>query len=818
MGVVYLAEREEFQQRVALKLIRGSLDSGEIIRRFCIERDVLASFDHPNIARLLDGGTTDEGLPFLAMEHVDGEPIDRYCHAGELTIDETLRLFRKVCGAVSYAHQNLTVHRDIKPSNILVNEAGEPKLLDFGISKILSPDKFASPDTATADRLLTPEYASPEQLLGEKISTASDVYSLGVLLYELLTGRRPFELKDRSAFEIVEAVCRTEPRAPSSWRDLEFANDGTGQTKSTTGDARSRFTASQLRGDLDNIVLTALRKDPERRYMSVEQFSEDIRRYLDGLPVSARPATLKYRAMKFVRRNRVAVASTSIAAAALIAGFGIASWQAVVARNEKAIAEKRLNEVRGLANTFVNDWDKGLSEEDVSPEIRGRLADISSEYLTRLAADTDDPDVLLEAAQAHIKLGHTYAYFLIDLEKARQSLITAKRIARRLAENDAGDAAARSLLILSLLKYDEFFGQEDDVALIESKLEQIALREMNLASAPEDAAELRHLALAHEHVASVLGRLGRIDEARSHYSEADRLHERRIGILQKMPPTASDLARLSYSLTDRASNLSTHLSDVRSSIETMRRAVDVANQALASPGADRSARISVIDAYKQLGIVLKQSGDHSEAITVLRTGIGANRGFDENVKDGYFKRSEFDSLLQIAAIQLLLGEKRGTSETVREMFRIQRAWSSGEGSRNPARTFAMQAFLLELGGRLLAGAGEFSAAAAAFDEAEDYLKRVAAMSTYKPFTASLMVSRGDLYSGLNDCQEPMGALSRVDGACVSRSVTTDRQRLSRAAEYYRRSAKLIALSDGFRPTHADHQVAQIAAERLAFVE
>ncbi|MFN0112043.1 MAG: protein kinase domain-containing protein [Blastocatellia bacterium] len=322
MGAVYLAERadREFKQRVALKIIKRGMDTDEIIARFRHERQILAALDHPNIARLLDGGTTADGLPYFVMEHVEGEPLDGYCASHNLSLRERLELFRTVCGAVHYAHQNLVVHRDLKPANILVTAEGAPKLLDFGIAKVLNPALMSDTlmPTATSARPMTPAYASPEQVRGQAITTASDVYALGIILYETLTGQRPYEIKGKELAEVVQVVCESAPSRPST----AFIRTGTAKDKtdSTHDSAETARWRKQLAGDLDNIVLMALRKEPQRRYASVEQFSEDLRRHLAGLPVIAREDTFRYRAGKFVRRNRLAVAAASIIAV-LLSGF-----------------------------------------------------------------------------------------------------------------------------------------------------------------------------------------------------------------------------------------------------------------------------------------------------------------------------------------------------------------------------------------------------------------------------------------------------------------------------------------------------------------
>ncbi len=303
MGAVYLAERadSEFRLRVAVKLIKRGMDTDFILRRFRNERQILASLDHPHIARLIDGGTTDDGLPYFVMEYIEGLPVYRYCDERKLTLRERLALFRQVCDAVHYAHRNLVIHRDIKPSNILVTPDGTPKLLDFGIAKVLNPeiaDAITLDPTATAMRLMTPEYASPEQVQGLKVTPTSDVYSLGILLYELLTGHRPYRLRNRAPHEVARVICEEEPSHPSDRimsRDDMLPAHPPGEDHTTLSYvywSRGSTVESlrrELSGDLDNIVMKALRKEPERRYLSAEELRDDITRYLEGRPVFAPP-------------------------------------------------------------------------------------------------------------------------------------------------------------------------------------------------------------------------------------------------------------------------------------------------------------------------------------------------------------------------------------------------------------------------------------------------------------------------------------------------------------------------------------------------
>jgi tetratricopeptide (TPR) repeat protein/predicted Ser/Thr protein kinase len=378
MGAVYLASRDdEFRKTVALKVLPIGMHTDSAVRRFRQERQILAGLEHPNIARLLDGGATEEGLPYLAMEYIDGVPITQYAAGRRLSVVQKLRLFRQLCDGVQCAHQMLVIHRDIKPGNILVTAEGIPKLLDFGIAKLMAPDTAAGealPETRTRTAMMTPDYASPEQVRGEPATVATDVYALGAVLFELLTGERAHRLRSHDPLELAREICDTDVRAPSS-----------------TG-------AGSLRGDLDNIVIKAMQKDPARRYNSAEQFSEDIRRYLDGLPVIARPDTLVYRAGKFARRHWFGLAA--LAAVILALGGGI-----VAAQQQARLAEARFAEGRKLAGRLF-EIHADLKRIPGSTKPRERLVSSALEYLDRLAPTAgNDPGFVWELAKAYEKTG-----------------------------------------------------------------------------------------------------------------------------------------------------------------------------------------------------------------------------------------------------------------------------------------------------------------------------------------------------------------------------------------------------------------------------
>ncbi|MFQ5570067.1 MAG: tetratricopeptide repeat protein [Rhodothermales bacterium] len=389
MGTVYLARRDDdqFQQTVALKLIRQGLDSDDLLSRFRYERQILASLDHPHIAHLLDGGMTPDGRPYFVMEYVEGSPVTDYCDRHRLSTKQRLALFRTVSRTVQYAHQMLVVHRDLKPSNILVTDDGTVKLLDFGIAKLLTEEATDHPKTQTGMRLMTPEYASPEQIRGEAITTATDVYQLGVLLYELLTGHRPYRLSERMRYEIERVILEEEPTRPSTAvRRTEEVQQGERTTSITPEDvstARSTTVEGlhrRLSGDLDMIVLKALKKEPDRRYASVEQLSEDIRRHLVGLPVLARPETVSYRISKFIRRHTVGVAATAAVILSLAGGVVAATTQARRAQAEATKAERIndfLQEMLGSVDPHADGRDVTVAEvlEEAAQQVETELID-----------------------------------------------------------------------------------------------------------------------------------------------------------------------------------------------------------------------------------------------------------------------------------------------------------------------------------------------------------------------------------------------------------------------------------------------------------
>ena len=416
MGEVYLAHRadEQYKQNVALKRVRPGYRSSEMMARFRIERQVLAKLTHPNITQLLDGGIDDEGRPYLVMQYIEGTPITTFCDTHRLSIEDRIQLFRVVCSAVQHAHQNLVVHRDLKPSNILVTEKGDVKLLDFGIAKLLNPEvvDLSMPVTQSQMRLMTPEYAAPEQVKGETITTATDVYALGVLLYELLAGRRPYRIKKKVHAEIERIICDETPSRPSTAlmhaEDVEAKTEGTAIQISQarrTGLSRLR---KALRGDLDNIVMMALRKEPDRRYVSAEQFSEDLSRYLSGRPVAAQKDTLKYRIGKFTQRNRVGV-GVSLLVLIMAMAFTLSTIQQsreIAAERDRAQIEAE--KATQVSNFMIDLFDSAdPNQSDGEPvTVEQILQNGAQKIETELAEQPEvQADLLVDLGRVHRRVG-----------------------------------------------------------------------------------------------------------------------------------------------------------------------------------------------------------------------------------------------------------------------------------------------------------------------------------------------------------------------------------------------------------------------------
>ncbi len=503
MGAVYLAERTDgvYSTRVAVKLLQGRWLDPEVVQRFRSEREILAALRHPNIARLLDGGATDDGRPYLVMEWVDGVPVDRWCETSQASVEDRLRLFVKVCGAVHTAHQNLVVHRDLKPGNILVTADGEPKLLDFGIAKLL--DQAALPrsgtETATGLTPMTPAYASPEQIAGGAVTTSTDVYALGVLLYELLSGRRPHQVAvDQGAFELLRAIREQEPTRPSQVV-------GSSSVESLLGLPKRKL-ARRLRGDVDHIVLKALEKDPIRRYPSAEQLAADLERHLDGLPVEASSAGFAYRAAKFIGRHRLAVTASALALSLLLG-----SLIALLLQRQATFAERDRAEL--TTGFLVSQFHDADPFAESAPRTVRALLDRSVERLGTMDAPAA-VQIDLEAAMGRAYLG------LGELATARNLLENA--IAGQSRDGDR-EGLFQSLILLSELEVEAGRPQQ---AL------DAARRAMELAQGPREES----LALT---------RSAHAEQRRGHFRDAEPLFQSAYDLA---PPGGRERAELQWKM------------------------------------------------------------------------------------------------------------------------------------------------------------------------------------------------------------------------------------------------------------------------------
>ncbi len=683
MGEVYRAVRadDQYQKQVAIKLVRAGLDTEFILRRFKNERQILASLGHPNIAGLLDGGTTEDGLPYFVMELIEGQPIDQFCDSHRLPTVERLKLFRTVCSAVYYAHQHLVVHRDLKPGNILVTAEGVPKLLDFGIAKILDPEHFPErvEPTATVLRLMTPEYASPEQLRGEAITTASDVYSLGVVLYHLLTGHLPYRLASRSPHEIAQAICEIEPEKPSiaispieevpgpDGRRVRLAPEFVSRTRDGQPDKLRR----RLAGDLDQIVLKAIRKEPERRYTSVEQFSGDMRRHLEGRPVVARKGTLGYRSAKFVRRHKAGVIAAGLVALTLIAGMVATLRESRIARAQRARAERRFNDVHKLANSLMLGVHDAIQNLPGSTPARQLLVKNALQYLDSLAQEAGgDLSLRRELAAGYTKLGdvqgNVFRSNLGDISgavesyrravKLRQAIVAADPLnvqaRRELASSYddlgstlsvAGDRAGaeeherKSIQISEALTATDptnmnfrrdlargyqqlgriLVGRNDLAGAMEYRLKALALFQRVVDAEPNNQADRRSLSFAHKNVGGLLIVEGKLSEAFDHYRAA-------LAIDEALLAANSNDVRARYDITFTYSDIGYIFwkrGERALALMNYRQALAIREALSAADPRDAKALSGVASTYTYIGRILLEKGDTQGAIAAHRKAL-----------------------------------------------------------------------------------------------------------------------------------------------------------------------------------------------------
>lgn len=647
MGVVYRARRVDgvFEQQVAVKLIRAEAATREMRVRFEFERQALARLSHPNIATVLDGGTTEEGTPFLVMEFIDGQPLDRWCDAQRASLAQRVDLFIDICRAVHFAHTHLILHRDIKPANILVDAAGRPRLLDFGIARLLDTDTDGgeSPPTLTVSRILTPEYASPEQLRGDRLTTASDVYSLGVVLYGLLTGDMPHRADSRSASAWERLVCEQEPIRPStavqSTRTRAADDEAPFALRCDTTPARLH---RSLRGDLDRIILMALRKDPQRRYGSAELMAADLERYRRGFPILARDDSVAYRIRRFVGRNRLAVASASAVFLALLVGFAL-TWRASQRAREEA-------HHAGIEATSFRRFSAFLLDTFLD------------------AAALDQPDERARAREAiERQAGRIHRQFPSEPHLRANMLDALGDVARRLAFYDV----SRSLIDEALSIRRESFGADSlEVALSLGSLGRLAYAERDLAKGAAVLSEALDLhrrlpkgvhtdvALAANDLACVLRGLGRS-------SEAEALHLEALSLRRSDNP---DELAVAESLNNLAG---VFLDDGRHdrAAEVLREALDIRARILGDEHLD------TLQSVNNLAIAVHPLEGAGASAALLQRAVAGYRELRSAGREGLER-----TLVNLGTLRLKTGEFDAAEAELREGLELARRY---EGDGHP---------------------------------------------------------------------------------------------------------------------------------------
>ena len=685
MGTVYMAERADgaFEKLVAVKVIRRGLDTEDVLLRFRHEREALAGLDHPNIARLMDAGSTSDGLPYFVMEYVEGTPIDRFCDERKLTIVERLRIFQTVCGAVQAAHRNLVVHRDIKPDNILVTADGVPKLVDFGIAKLLAPTSTLARETRATERLMTPGYASPEQVEGKPITTATDVYSLGVLLYELLTGRHPFPRSREHAAQ--GGIGEHVPEKPSTavMQPLQAArpDDVTGpRSPEELSRARQVSPAAlrrELRGDLDTIVSVAMRQEPQRRYGSVEQLAEDVRRHLVGLPIMARKDALGYRVVRFAARHAAAVIAAALLLVVLFVAVAAIAWQARVAAEERDRARVESAKTRQI-NAFLQDMLR--SPDPVNQGRNVKVVDALDRAARRL--DTDKAGSPEVQSAIHRALGLTYGSLgMYDTAEshlraalsAMPSDLREERAERAAVESELADvvssrgggAEAEKLYAHALGVFEALGMREDlhradalnglgevlrnrgdDVAAEAHYREALGIRRRLLGS--------RDIA-----VAESLNNLAVVMHGRNNFAEAERLYRESLQIVRAArgddhPGVASTLTNLATVVASRG--------DLAAAESLYREALTIRRRVL---GEDHPSVTFTMYSYAD---TLNALGRYQEAIALCRD-VLARRG--RSLPDQHPVVAA--SLLVLGKSLVEVGELGSAEEALREALNIRRS-------------------------------------------------------------------------------------------------------------------------------------------------
>jgi serine/threonine protein kinase len=797
MGAVYLARRadRQYEQQVALKLIKRGMDTEAMLRRFRNERQILASFDHPNIARLLDGDTTEDGLPYFVMEYVEGLPIDEYCDLKALDVTGRLQLFRQVCAAVSYAHRRAVIHRDLKTSNILVGADGVPKLLDFGIARLLQAGETAgAPATMLEQRAMTPEYASPEHLRGEPVTTASDVYSLGVVLYRLLAGQLPYRLKARSAEDMARTVRQTEPQRPSA------------VTGATVG--------RRLRGDLDNIVLMALRKEPERRYATVDQFSDDIRRHLEALPVLARRDTLAYRTDKFIRRNTAASVAAALVVLSLVGGIVMTSWQAQRAREQEAIAiaekaraERRFNEVRQLARSVLFDYHDAIEHLSGATAIRERLVRDGLAYLDSLAREASgDPELQRELAAAYDRVGDVRgkaysAANLGDFAGATESYNKALQIREVLVAADPADLESQRELAFSYQKIgNQLIDTSEATRGMEYLRKGLAVYERLAANQPENADIRKDLATAYNALGLALESSGN--------AAALEYHRKALALREALVAAEPENQNLRRSLSITYINLGRALflsGDFQGGLASNRKALAMCEAMLAESPRNANYRRLLANTYQNDGDYRAVLHDVDGAIQSFRRKLSLDEQALAEDPLNAVARGDMAYTYERMADLLAAGGSHGEALSYYRKTLAVYEQLGAESSNDIGRRF--RAILVHGGiGEMQAHLGELSVALAESSKALALLDGIAG----DPTSGTLSSLRGQVYMRVAAAYAALGASPKLGAAEKREHWRTARQLYARSLEVWQdmKTSAILTAEDRTKPADVAREIAR----------
>ncbi len=691
MGTVYRAVRadREFDREVAIKIVSRGMDTEMLLRRFRTERQILANLDHPYIARLIDGGTTPSGLPYFVMEYVPGVPVTEYCNQNRLGIRARLELFQKICSAVAYAHHNLIVHRDLKPANVLVTAVGDPKLLDFGIARLLSDGEISDP-TVTMARMATPAYASPEQIRGGIAGIPSDIYSLGVMLYEVLTGHRPYRLPSRESSDLARIICERDPTRPSdvvmSSESVERSNGemaiiepaSISRERNASGPEQLR---RKLKGDLDNIIAMALRKEPHRRYESVEQFREDLRRHLAGLPISARKDTFGYRSAKFLDRHRWSVSALVLSVLMLVA---VSLW----ALHQASRLAHRVEEDHKLATSFVVDLHDSIAKLPGAAQARETLLQRSLRYLNGLSSESGrDPEYLRSVATAYEKFAELQVGRngpgIGRSSDARDTYERARAIRESLVESHSDDSSMQLELARNYLLGAYIAGRTAPLN-VRRELDEKALKvaEKLVAQDPRDVYNRRVLASAHMGMAYGLINEEHWDLARVQLRKAQAILTELAAEDPRNIETRQELAEIHY----RLGNSYVQAGQAQQGVNDLRQALEYQTQLEADLPENPKLRSETASTCHFLGVALGNLGRRTEAVSFLNRAIAIRTAsLEADPRDSRTQSLLAGNYSERAKVLLDTGRNAEALSSARRAVELQEQVFAKDGKSIPVR-------------------------------------------------------------------------------------------------------------------------------------